>query len=147
MTEDHIDGASPSTERAEVVPKAFCMYCRRGWGWRQIGIFEKDPLAEEDIPFPYRFWKATASEAVHRMMNMDSVVDRFNKAVRVEICYMCAGQGLHGQQDYFFANKNFTPSREWLDLMKASRFPGSDCLLYTSPSPRDGLLSRMPSSA
>ena len=25
--------------------------------------------------------------------------------------------------------------------------PGNDCLLYTSPSPRDGLLSRMPSSA
>ena len=24
---------------------------------------------------------------------------------------------------------------------------GWDCLLYTSPSPRDGLLSRMPSSA
>ena len=24
---------------------------------------------------------------------------------------------------------------------------GSPCLLYTSPSPRDGLLSRMPSSA
>ena len=24
---------------------------------------------------------------------------------------------------------------------------GPDCLLYTSPSPRDGLLSRMPSSA
>ena len=24
---------------------------------------------------------------------------------------------------------------------------GSGCLLYTSPSPRDGLLSRMPSSA
>ena len=24
---------------------------------------------------------------------------------------------------------------------------GDDCLLYTSPSPRDGLLSRMPSSA
>ena len=27
------------------------------------------------------------------------------------------------------------------------REPSSDCLLYTSPSPRDGLLSRMPSSA
>ena len=25
--------------------------------------------------------------------------------------------------------------------------PDADCLLYTSPSPRDGLLSRMPSSA
>ena len=26
-------------------------------------------------------------------------------------------------------------------------FPFEGCLLYTSPSPRDGLLSRMPSSA
>ena len=26
-------------------------------------------------------------------------------------------------------------------------FSGASCLLYTSPSPRDGLLSRMPSSA
>ena len=26
-------------------------------------------------------------------------------------------------------------------------YPSWDCLLYTSPSPRDGLLSRMPSSA
>ena len=26
-------------------------------------------------------------------------------------------------------------------------YPGYSCLLYTSPSPRDGLLSRMPSSA
>jgi len=26
-------------------------------------------------------------------------------------------------------------------------FPTMPCLLYTSPSPRDGLLSRMPSSA
>ena len=30
------------------------------------------------------------------------------------------------------------------DLMKVQ---GNICLLYTSPSPRDGLLSRMPSSA
>ena len=28
-----------------------------------------------------------------------------------------------------------------------SRVLDADCLLYTSPSPRDGLLSRMPSSA
>ena len=28
-----------------------------------------------------------------------------------------------------------------------ARLRGSGCLLYTSPSPRDGLLSRMPSSA
>ena len=29
----------------------------------------------------------------------------------------------------------------------SSSITGKDCLLYTSPSPRDGLLSRMPSSA
>ena len=31
--------------------------------------------------------------------------------------------------------------------MAESKVPGDGCLLYTSPSPRDGLLSRMPSSA
>ena len=35
----------------------------------------------------------------------------------------------------------------WLNLA-SGWIPGSiGCLLYTSPSPRDGLLSRMPSSA
>ena len=32
-------------------------------------------------------------------------------------------------------------------LEEATLFLGNACLLYTSPSPRDGLLSRMPSSA
>ena len=35
---------------------------------------------------------------------------------------------------------------EILYVGKAKNLPNS-CLLYTSPSPRDGLLSRMPSSA
>ena len=35
-------------------------------------------------------------------------------------------------------NPTFTHPDNWQDLT---------CLLYTSPSPRDGLLSRMPSSA
>ena len=34
-----------------------------------------------------------------------------------------------------------------LDSGKTVKILGGDCLLYTSPSPRDGLLSRMPSSA
>ena len=34
------------------------------------------------------------------------------------------------------------------DAVKVTLGPrGRNCLLYTSPSPRDGLLSRMPSSA
>ena len=31
--------------------------------------------------------------------------------------------------------------------IKVIKTVGTTCLLYTSPSPRDGLLSRMPSSA
>ena len=38
-----------------------------------------------------------------------------------------------------------TPSE--LDAAVASAAKAQICLLYTSPSPRDGLLSRMPSSA
>ena len=37
----------------------------------------------------------------------------------------------------------FKEVTEWLQVVTG----GSSCLLYTSPSPRDGLLSRMPSSA
>ena len=36
----------------------------------------------------------------------------------------------------------------WRDIIREGTFEGHHtCLLYTSPSPRDGLLSRMPSSA
>ena len=36
---------------------------------------------------------------------------------------------------------------EWLDLGRSNLTGGIPCLLYTSPSPRDATLSRMPSSA
>ena len=35
----------------------------------------------------------------------------------------------------------------WAILVLATALYAWNCLLYTSPSPRDGLLSRMPSSA
>ena len=41
-------------------------------------------------------------------------------------------------KEYFEANRNI--HRRFVEL-------ANNCLLYTSPSPRDGLLSRMPSSA
>ena len=52
--------------------------------------------------------------------------------------------------------KNFRPTKSGAGMTRAGvkayrkMNPGSKlktCLLYTSPSPRDGLLSRMPSSA
>ena len=36
---------------------------------------------------------------------------------------------------------------DWLGFVKPPAIGEYTCLLYTSPSPRDGLLSRMPSSA
>ena len=36
--------------------------------------------------------------------------------------------------------------KSWLMIFREDEIP-NPCLLYTSPSPRDGLLSRMPSSA
>ena len=36
---------------------------------------------------------------------------------------------------------------ETIDLSEPKPESPNTCLLYTSPSPRDGLLSRMPSSA
>ena len=41
---------------------------------------------------------------------------------------------------------NFVRKKDGTPRKKGGR-PPKDCLLYTSPSPRDGLLSRMPSSA
>ena len=43
------------------------------------------------------------------------------------------------------ATKDPTAHAEMNAIRQAAQFLG--CLLYTSPSPRDGLLSRMPSSA
>ena len=46
-------------------------------------------------------------------------------------------------------NLNLSPNQDdtWGDSQFDGDFISDDCLLYTSPSPRDGLLSRMPSSA
>ena len=52
---------------------------------------------------------------------------------------VCIGQSI-GKSD---------KTSKWLiETLRDTDFPMVlDCLLYTSPSPRDGLLSRMPSSA
>ena len=49
----------------------------------------------------------------------------------------------------FFDKEVLPRHRAWLEHVagKGAIGPFMGCLLYTSPSPRDGLLSRMPSSA
>ena len=46
-----------------------------------------------------------------------------------------------------FSRIQFTPDLVPADLVGTRIYRPDTCLLYTSPSPRDGLLSRMPSSA
>ena len=48
-------------------------------------------------------------------------------------------------KDKFFEDTKNLTDKELFDGMKTEK--AELCLLYTSPSPRDGLLSRMPSSA
>ena len=44
-------------------------------------------------------------------------------------------------------NESYEPTDFEMESSKPLSDASSSCLLYTSPSPRDGLLSRMPSSA
>ena len=58
-----------------------------------------------------------------------------------------------GKFRYFYAHENNTLLEQSKlvsnedDMAKLKEILKKTCLLYTSPSPRDGLLSRMPSSA
>ena len=46
-----------------------------------------------------------------------------------------------------FVKQGLTTAAEVLNTISMNQSSTGSCLLYTSPSPRDGLLSRMPSSA
>ena len=49
-------------------------------------------------------------------------------------------------EDYVF-DKFYYEQKFYNDSIRVAKTEEIACLLYTSPSPRDGLLSRMPSSA
>ena len=52
------------------------------------------------------------------------------------------------KKDEATKRQRVSPDKPMTDAQEiASQLQAMDCLLYTSPSPRDGLLSRMPSSA
>ena len=52
--------------------------------------------------------------------------------------------GATGYQITYATNKSFKSAKT---KYVSAKYGSATCLLYTSPSPRDGLLSRMPSSA
>ena len=70
--------------------------------------------------------------------------------LRVGVIGFGGGNALIPVMEKEFVTKKLYVTKEEYDeaVLAASITPGAlPCLLYTSPSPRDGLLSRMPSSA
>ena len=69
------------------------------------------------------------------------IVSAAEPNVPTEAPYIVLNENLDEPNGYGFCFDTYGPGQS--ELMQTH----SCCLLYTSPSPRDGLLSRMPSSA
>ena len=69
-------------------------------------------------------------------------------AVSLTVAGCCSGGSCWSKPGYQAAPAAGSASRTYTPTETVSPYQqGPICLLYTSPSPRDGLLSRMPSSA
>ena len=76
--------------------------------------------------------------------NFKPIADLKDEALLVEVENLCIKNFVPHQRvrdAMKIIAKEVNPVAQWIDSKPW------DCLLYTSPSPRDGLLSRMPSSA
>ena len=73
---------------------------------------------------------------------MDEKVDEY------ELVAKCIKRVYVGEDD--FTSDSLDESKEWVEGLTNNQFEKIQsffCLLYTSPSPRDAIPSRMPSSA
>ena len=99
----------------------------------------------------------TMTLALIRAMLGPTVFDRvlaLNMFGTKTVLLICVVSFLTGRQDFIdvallYSLMNFIGMVALLRFSQLGYFGETegDCLLYTSPSPRDGLLSRMPSSA
>ena len=71
-------------------------------------------------------------ERIHDLLKINVEHQNLNADLRKEVKY------LKDRLEFYLIQ---------LDTLKSENRSLRSCLLYTSPSPRDGLLSRMPSSA
>ena len=65
--------------------------------------------------------------------------DKRNKITKNLRCLICQGQSVYDSDSEFANSLKIVVDKKLQE--------GFSCLLYTSPSPRDATLSRMPSSA
>ena len=80
--------------------------------------------------------------------NVKRVIAHDNPMLAANICYKgVAAPSIHNHPDRLQVPLKRVGERGADQWQEISYEQAMDCLLYTSPSPRDGLLSRMPSSA
>ena len=97
-------------------------------------------------------WDEEYNQPVGTVISGDRVDELFKKDIEVtlEECKMLYENfdDLPEEAQLILANMMFNMGRPRLSkFKKMNKAIAEGCLLYTSPSPRDGLLSRMPSSA
>ena len=91
----------------------------------------------------------------HKYRIVDFYRKKFNLSAEVErieydpnrSCHIMLVKFEDGEKFYYLAPKNIKIGEKIQNGPNSEIKVGNCCLLYTSPSPRDGLLSRMPSSA
>ena len=124
------DGYSPPLDRGD--PRATWRNLNKADVWD----FIRDSCAAQDPAMK----DPTASADYHGPMKFISNVSKSLDP--------CMDPYIHTHHGIFMSPMNLLLTKHLVPILsvgRPSRF--NDCLLYTSPSPRDGLLSRMPSSA
>ena len=105
---------------------------------RLVPVFDLNERLDEDFSLPENWFPIVRTELLDLSEFIDSRIKKSESQPTYE-----APALVYSGIDREKAQKAFTTSR-----IEVSRWRYSEtCLLYTSPSPRDGLLSRMPSSA
>ena len=123
--------------------------------------YAKPNHEEEVIAAIKKYWPEVSVVASHQISREWREYERTNTTVLSAYVQPIAEKYLSGIEDAmekrgFSGNLYVMQSNCGVDNLSRSKQipitmvesgPASGCLLYTSPSPRDGLLSRMPSSA
>ena len=88
---------------------------------------------------PYMIFSDTVNEALAKHQS--------DQGLRVQQSNLCAEIMLPTGLDKYGKQRTAVCCLSSINAEKYDEWKDKDCLLYTSPSPRDATLSRMPSSA
>ena len=104
-------------------------------------VFERSPYLRQHAHNPVN-WRPWGPAALAEAKARDVPVFLSVGYATCHWCHVMEEESFDNAEIAAIMNANFVPVK-----VDRETLPDIDCLLYTSPSPRDGLLSRMPSSA